>query len=87
MDQFHKTTMRKPGVKSMVHLKKIRHEANAEFDKIKKDVREVLNFLKRHCPEATLCFVKITPPHWWSIQARFLAKRPDYHIVVRLRKE
>ena len=67
-------------------MKKIKREVNSEFDHIKKEIRKVLLFLKEHCPEAKICYLKITPRHSWELPACLLAKWIDYHIVVRLCK-
>ncbi len=86
IDSFHRLTARNPGVKTTQHMKRIKRDVNAEFDRIKKDIRKVLYFLSRHCPEAQLCYIKVTPRHSWELPARLLAKWIDYHVTVRIRK-
>ena len=87
IDQYHRTTFHSSGMKTTTHMKKIRRDANAEFDKIKKNIRKVLHFLKTHCPDATICYIKITLRHSWGLPASILAKWLDYHVVVRLQCE
>ncbi len=86
IDFFHRTTARNPGVKTTVHMKRLRREVNSEFDSMKKNIHKVLYFLKLQCPNATMCYLKVAPRHSWGLAARILAKWVDYHIVVRLRK-
>ena len=51
IDKYHQKTLHRPGVmkKREKNWKKIHRKANEKFDSLKKDIRKVLDFLKKEC--------------------------------------
>ncbi len=48
-------------------------------------VNAVLKFLHDEFPDATICYLKIKPRHWWNARSRVLVRWIGYHVCVQLR--